>query len=317
MPSAVLVVFSRAVTTASEPSRMTTAERLRDDWKDDLRSLLAEVRESLVISSPYVTTRGTDFVLSHLSTSIKLTLQLSLITDLSPLHVAQAATDPSAIRSLAVALPNTRVFHLPCVHAKVYVKDAERAIVTSGNLTAGGLDVNYEYGLKVVDAPTAAAIHRDITSYATLGALVPIEALNVYSQRAAHLRDLYRAQERAVRRADTRLRSALTAAADDLTRLRLARGPMHTVFAATVLYLLAKYGPMPTTELHPRVQATHPDLCDDSVDRVIDGQRFGKKWKHAIRTAQQHLKKQGRIDLVKGRWTLAQGRAQNPGRART
>lgn len=283
---------------------MTIAERLRDDWKEDLRSLLAEARESLVISSPYVTTRGIDFVLSHLPTATRATLHVSLLTDLSPIHVAQAATDPSAVRSLAAALPRTRVFHLPCVHAKVYIKDAERAIVTSGNLTAGGLDINYEYGLKVLDPPTAAAISRDITDYAALGALVPIGALSVYSHKAAQLRDLYRAQERAVRRVHRRLRNALTAAADDLTRLRLARGPMHTVFAATILYLLAKHGPMLTMEVHPRVQAMHPDLCDDSVDRVIDGKRFGKKWKHAVRSAQQHLKKQGRIDLVDGKWTL-------------
>lgn len=289
---------------------MTIAERLRDDWKDDLRSLLNEARKSLVISSPYVTTRGTDFVLSHLSTAIKGTLHVSLLTDLSPIHVAQAATDPAAVRTLAVALPQTRVFHLPRVHAKVYVKDAERAIVTSGNLTAGGLDINYEYGLKVLDTTTAAAINRDITEYAALGALVPVEALSAYSQVAAQLRDLYRDQERAVRRSDARLRSALKVAADDLTRLRLARGPMHTVFAATILYLLAKHGPMLTTELHPRVQATHPDLCDDFVDRVIDGKRFGKKWKHAVRTAQQHLKKQGRIDLVDDKWTLLRGRGE-------
>lgn len=286
---------------------MTVAERLRDEWKDDLQSLLVDVRESLVISSPYVTTRGVDFVLSHLPAPIKETLRVSLLTDLSPIHAAQGATDPSAVHSLAAAVPGTRVFHLPCVHAKVYVKDAEKAIVTSGNLTAGGLDVNYEYGLKVLDAPTAAAIHRDVTDYAELGAYVPIEALSLYSRKAAELRDLYRAQERAVRRADTRLRHGLAAAADDLIRLRLGRGPMHAVFAATILYLLAKHGPMLTTELHPRVQALHPDLCDDSVDRVIDGQRFGKKWKHAIRTAQQHLKKQGRVELVNGKWTLQPG----------
>ena len=292
---------------------MTIAERLCDDWKDDLRTLLSEARESLVISSPYVTTRGTDFVLKHLSTAAKGTLDVSLLTDLSPTHVAQAATDPCAIRSLAAALPRTRVFHLPCVHAKVYIKDAEKAIVTSGNLTAGGLDVNYEYGLKVLDAPTAAAINRDITDYAALGAFVPVEALREYSHKASQLRDLYRAQERAVRRADTQFRRALTAAADDLTRLRLARGPMHTVFATTILYLLSKHGPMFTTELHPRVQATHPDLCDDSVDRVIDGKRFGKKWKHAVRTAQQHLKKQGRIHLVDRRWTLLRERVLSAG----
>lgn len=118
---------------------MTIAERLRYDWKDDLGFLLAEARESLVVSSPYVTIRGADFLLSHLPDGIKPTLSFSLLTDLSPINVAQAATDPSAVRALAAALPRSRVFHLPRVHAKVYVKDAEAAIVTSGNLTAGGL----------------------------------------------------------------------------------------------------------------------------------------------------------------------------------
>jgi len=295
---------------------MTIAERLRHDWKDDLRSLLTEARESLVVSSPYVTTRGTDFILANLPNAIKPTIQVSLLTDLSPMNVAQAATDPAAVHSLAAALPRTRVFHLPRVHAKVYVTDAERAIVTSGNLTKGGLDINYEYGLKVLDAPTAAAINRDITEYAELGALVPIEALSVYCDKAAQLRDLYKAQERAVRRADTRLRGALLAAADELTRPRLAGGPMHTVFAATILYLLAKHGPLPTTELHPRVEAMHPDLCDNSIDRVIDGKRFGKKWKHAVRTAQQQLKKRGQIELNGDMWTLSGVREPSGGARR-
>jgi hypothetical protein len=174
------------------------------------------------------------------------------------------------------------------------------------------LDINYEYGLKVLDAPIAAAINQDVIDYAQLGAFVPIDVLNVYSNKAAELRDLYKAQERAVRKTDTRLRGALRAAADELTRLRLAGGPMHTVFAATILYLLAKHGPMPTTELHPRVEAMHPDLCDNSVDRVIDGKRFGKKWKHAVRTAQQQLKKRGQIELRGDNWTLlGEGAAQD------
>lgn len=283
---------------------MTIAERLRHDWKNDLRSLLIEARTNLVISSPYVTTCGTDFILAHLPGPIKPTIDVALLTDLSPMNVAQGATDPGAVHSLAVALPGTRVFHLPRVHAKVYVKDAERAIVTSGNLTKGGLDINYEYGLKVLDAPTAAAINRDITEYAELGALVPTQTLRIYAEKSAQLRELYIQQEQAVRRADTRLRRALITAADELTRLRLAGGPMHTVFAATILYLLAKHGPLPTTELHPRVEALHPDLCDNSVDRVIDGKRFGKKWKHAVRTAQQQLKKRDRIALIDDKWTL-------------
>jgi hypothetical protein len=59
-----------------------------------------------------------------------------------------------------------------------------------------------------------------------------------------------------------------------------------------------------TEELHPMIKAIHPDLCDDSVDRVIDGKRFGKKWKHAVRTAQQQLKKRGLICYEDGLWRL-------------
>jgi len=61
---------------------------------------------------------------------------------------------------------------------------------------------------------------------------------------------------------------------------------------------------MSTDELNPLIQKIHPDLCDDSVDRVIDGRHFGKKWKHAVRTAQQYLKRTGQIELREGLWHL-------------
>lgn len=87
-------------------------------------------------------------------------------------------------------------------------------------------------------------------------------------------------------------------------RLRLAGGAVHTVFARTIEYLLRRHGPMSTKQIHPLIASIPPDLCDDSVDRVIDGKRFGKKWKHAVRTAQQQLKKKGLIEYVDGAWRL-------------
>lgn len=93
-------------------------------------------------------------------------------------------------------------------------------------------------------------------------------------------------------------------AQDELIRLRLTGLAVHAVFAKTILYLLDRNGPLGTEQLHPFIQSIHPDLCDDSVDRVIDGKRFGKKWKHAVRTAQQMLKKKGTIDLVRGHWYI-------------
>ena len=91
---------------------------------------------------------------------------------------------------------------------------------------------------------------------------------------------------------------------DEIIRLRAAGRTPHAIFAEAILYFLAKH-PMSTAELHPLIQKVHPDLCDNSVDRVIDGKHFGKKWKHAVRTAQQHLKKKGTIDFKDGKWWLS------------
>jgi hypothetical protein len=56
------------------------------------------------------------------------------------------------------------------------------------------------------------------------------------------------------------------------------------------------------------VQAIHPDLCDDSIDRVIDGEHFGKKWKHQVRSAQSYLKRIGSVQLRDGKWRLVTAR---------
>ncbi|MFQ6007779.1 MAG: hypothetical protein ACE5K8_02400, partial [Candidatus Zixiibacteriota bacterium] len=65
----------------------------------------------------------------------------------------------------------------------------------------------------------------------------------------------------------------------EVLRARAAGRAPHAIFAEAILYLL-RIGPATTEELHAKIQAIHPDLCDDSIDRVIDGRHFGKKWKH-------------------------------------
>ena len=81
---------------------------------------------------------------------------------------------------------------------------------------------------------------------------------------------------------------------------------MHTVFARTIEYLLRRNSPMSTASLHPQIAQIHPDLCDDSIDRVIDGRSYGKKWKHAVRTAQQQLKGRGAINYDGGLWRIVE-----------
>lgn len=275
---------------------------LSRDWKDALAELVAGTRSHLMISSPYVTGDGIAFIIGNRHPSLN---SVTFVTDLSPVNICDGATDPNALVSLMSGVPNVVLRHLPRLHAKVYVSDARCAIITSANLTIGGLDRNYEYGVKIPDPRIVESISQDISRYSELGALVARDNLQVYCDIANRVRATYQRERNSVTRSlRSEFEKHLAAAQDQLLRLRLAEGPMHTVFAKTIVYLLTRYGPLSTDQLHPRIKAIHPDLCDDNIDRIIDGKSYGKKWKHAVRSAQQQLKKKGLAILENDRWTL-------------
>ena len=291
--------------TKGENAVMPLYKPLARDWKSNLASLFSSVNSQLVISSPYVTRDGTSYLLSHLPHARINSINLRLVTDLSAVNIYQASTDPDALRILADNVPNLKLLHLPKLHAKVYVADYQNAIVTSANLTAGGLERNYEYGLFTDSTSLVRQIAEDITEYSDLGALVTAENLIEYCKIAERLKTTFKKQQLSIRSAlQKEFEHCVLSAEDNLIRLRLAGGAMHTVFAKTILYLLRRYGPMRTIDMHPKIQQLHPDLCNDNVDRIIDGKHFGKKWKHAVRTAQQQLKKQGLVGIAGVYWKI-------------
>lgn len=286
---------------------MPTVQRAKRDWWKSFSRLLQTAKSSLVICSPFVAHEGTRFLAENTSKSFHTRGQITFLTNLSIANVCQLATDPRALTALIAVIPSTALIHLPGLHAKVYVADDERAIVTSANLTAGGLYRNLEYGIEIDDASVVRGIKTDLIAYAQLGASVPQEQLVRYAEAVDRLHvSLVREQLAARVSLRERFRESLGMIEDDLLRLRLAGGAVHTVFAKTVEYLLRTHGALATVDLHPMIASIHPDFCDDSIDRVIDGKRFGKKWKHAVRTAQQQLKSQGAIAYENGVWRLAE-----------
>jgi len=285
---------------------MAHLQILSQDWKTELANSLKQTHDRLIISSPYVTIHGADFIVSNLSPRAKSHVNLRILTDLSPANICQGSTEPVALKTITSVLSDFSLFHLPKLHAKVYVTDDHCAIVTSANLTAGGLLRNYEYGVKVLEKNIVKAIAQDIISYSELGAMITADNLESYSRIAERVRLTYIKQQKAIVKSVKReFEKEILTAEDELVRLRLAGGAMHTVFAKTILYLIKRYGPLSTIQLHPRIEAIHPDLCDNTIDRVIDGKHFGKKWKHAVRTAQQQLKKKGLVFLSGNRWKLS------------
>ncbi|MBZ0172468.1 MAG: hypothetical protein K8E66_08825, partial [Phycisphaerales bacterium] len=189
------------------------------------------------------------------------------------------------------------------------IADDTRSIVTSGNLTANALYRNAEYGVVIDRRADVRAIQSDFDDYRAAGTPVALDDLMAYSEIAAEVRESIARRNAGNPALSRSLDKALRSAEDRLIRLRLRGGAVHTVFAKTVRYLLVKHGPMRTRQIHERVRALHPDLCDDSIDRVIDGKHYGRKWKHAVRTAQQQLKRTGIAAYADGIWRIVPGAA--------
>jgi hypothetical protein len=291
---------------------MQALELLRKDWRSRLEELVGSAERSLFIAAPFITQPGVEIVRSSLSSGIREHGEIQVLTCLDVLSICQGTCDPFALKSLLGGTLSSTLTHLPRLHAKVYIADDRAAIVTSGNLTTGGLVTNFEYGVALNEPSLVRKVKNDIVEYASLGAVLGDEQLISFCEASDRVREAFRKQTASVaKRFRAEFEKQARIAEDQLIRLRLSGGARHTVFAKTVLYLLKRHGPLQTTEQHPLIQAIHPDLCDDSIDRVIDGQHFGKKWKHAVRTAQQQLKAAGLIKLGQdGRWVLTSGDAE-------
>jgi hypothetical protein len=276
---------------------------LERGWHLALSKLVEQTHEHLLVAAPFIASDGTRLIVEKLSPRLRSGGQLKLLTDLSPAHVCDGSLDPAAVGTLYDAVTASSLWHIPGLHAKVYVSDRSQAIVTSGNLTANALYRNVEYGVHIRDEAVVRNIIGHFAIFEELGATVSRDQLQSYVTAARQLRhELGRVQRSANAAATRAFRQAMQRAEDDLIRMRLAGGAMHTVFGRTIAYLLGARGPMSTVQMHDFIQELHPDLCDNSVDRVIDGKHFGKKWKHAVRTAQQALKQRRLVEYSDGLW---------------
>jgi hypothetical protein len=187
------------------------------------------------------------------------------------------------------------------LHAKVYVADDEAALVTSANLTVSGLNANYEYGVLLTERRVVRGILRDLDAYSRVGTPLGKEELAALSSLAVKASGQRQAAEA----------QGLVDLREEVAGIVL---PAHVggrsetgVLGEAVLYVLHSQGALPTHLIEEAVQALHPELCDDSRERIIGGKRFGKRWKHILRSAQQRLKRRGLIRREGHVWRLTRG----------
>ena len=286
-------------------SPQASVSLLRGPWDVQLADLLESAEEFVLLASPFITNRTANWIGNLLSRKAESKcLEVVCLTNIRVESVLAGSLELEGLSELGRALPNFSAIHLPSLHAKVFVADCREAIVTSGNLTGGGLRKNCEYGVSIRVPALVTQVRQDFEDFALLGAPISSEDVAELSRDFAGLKETYRAQERRLlKEAGAKFKGRIKKAEDRLLHLRARSETTQGIFRKTILYLLSK-SPHRTSEIHPLVQQIHPDLCDDSIDRVIDGVNFGKKWKHHVRSAQQALKREGAVLFDSGMWRL-------------
>ena len=278
-------------------------------WLEDFERFGRSIRHRALLVAPFIA----DEPLARLSAILDQCNppEVQILTNLSVDSMLQGATDVAAITSFCGENPFVTVRHLPGLHAKAYVADDRLAIITSGNLTYSSMKRNYEYGVQFTDSKIVKKISQDLQDYGNLGSEVPIKQLQQFAEISDALQKSWKETFRAAR---TEVRNEfnrqMEVAQESLRQLRADPGEStNAIFARTILYILRE-GSLTTPQIHSTLEGIHPDLCDNSIDRVINGVHFGRKWKHMVRNAQAFLRRKRLIDLDNGQWRLVQEPAE-------
>ena len=237
---------------------------------------------------------------------MKSSINIFLLTNLTIQNIINKSNEPSALLKLYKLFNQVKISSLGKLHAKVYIIDNEIGIITSANLTSGGLLNNFEYGILIDDKNVVSTIKNDMLKYFSFGNIFDKNLLEKINEESKKLYKIKYETDNFAK--DTRLAQLLKKAAEtidyEILKNRIKSRTINAIFSDTIIFILRKRGSLSTSNLHPLIQSIHPDICDDSIDRVIEGQHFGKKWKHSVRSAQQSLKDKGLIYLKGGKWCL-------------
>jgi hypothetical protein len=272
-----------------------------------MEAVFKSVERELVIVSPYIKESETRWLTERFQGGRRNELRLSILTDVCADSVLGGALDVSALHQLSGTFPGATVTTLPRLYAKVYIADSRFALITSSNFTRPGMDLNAEYGVGIDDPEMVSKVKEDMVAYCRLGNVLSTERLADLRDTAERLTSEFQRVQRAATTAVKReFRQSFREAHVEFLRAKVGNRTSHAIFAEALLYLLSQRA-MRTAELQMAIKELLPDLCTDE-DLVINGQKFGKRWKHGVRTAQVYLRRGDRIYLEAGMWRLTKGR---------
>lgn len=128
---------------------------MKSPWKSEFVRLLKEAQKSIQLASPFIKKDVASLIVDNASPKIK----IDYLNSFKLSNFYRGASDLEALEILHKRNVNIKSYHQ--LHAKVFIFDRKKSVVTSGNLTTGGLLNNYEYGLLITDEELSHEISED------------------------------------------------------------------------------------------------------------------------------------------------------------
>jgi len=118
---------------------------LKTPWKKEFIELIKNSKNNIRITSPFIKENICDEIISSKNEKSK----INIITSFKLFNIYSGSLDINGLEKLINIKSVIKNFHL--LHSKIYIFDEKYVIISSGNLTNGGLLNNYEYGILIDD----------------------------------------------------------------------------------------------------------------------------------------------------------------------
>jgi phosphatidylserine/phosphatidylglycerophosphate/cardiolipin synthase-like enzyme len=262
---------------------------LKSPFEKEFRAILNKTEKEIVFSSPYINDGGVSILLGSIGNIND--KSINILTNLSARNIVDNVTQPQALLKMYDAFKKTTISSLDKLHAKIYIIDESFAVITSANLTYGGLKTNFEYGVLTDDIESIKMIKRDVLDYASLGYVFDKPFIAKIYEETQKIKYVQEKPDK--ERGDSELRLLLEQKKkiDSLFVRRYEnRETRHGIFVKTILFLLRKYRQLTIIELYALVKDIHPEMCDDSIEYHNE-----IRWKIEVRQALFFWRRKGMV----------------------
>ncbi|MBU3978658.1 phospholipase D family protein [Patescibacteria group bacterium] len=138
---------------------INSLELILSNHEDKLIELLNSTKSELVIVSPWIKQKAVNVVINFIKDR---SVRLRIYTRFNLEDIKRGSSDLKAIVDLLKYFRSSEIRFIPNLHAKIYISDKKRAIITSSNLTTGGMQTNVEAGIFLIDSGLVPNLEKSI-----------------------------------------------------------------------------------------------------------------------------------------------------------